>query len=295
MASAIIYRPPWLWRAFSSGPILMALATLSFCIMAAAVKVARQEMEALEIIAWRGAISIPLAFFFAWPSGFRLHRIDLLLMRAMLGFGAMFCFFTATKGLALADMSLITRLQPVIIAFIAPLALGANERTGPLIWLALVVGLAGCAILIGPGLAVGNRFGLWALVATVASAAAHTVVRALGRTENPRSVVFWFQLSNLPFAIAACLLIYGELPQVPQAHLIAPVVTCGLAATVGQLLMTRAYQQEQAAIVAAASYAGPIWSVLLDLFIFGLVPGWEVAAGGVLVVAAGYLLYRGRG
>ncbi len=280
--------------ALSSGPVLMTLATLSFCVMVAAVKVARTELGPFEIIAWRGAVSVPLAFAFSWRSGFRMGRLPVFLARAAFGFAAMSCFFTAAKGLSLADLSLITRLQPLIVALTAPLLLGARERSGPMIWLALVIGLAGCAVLIGPEMSVGNGFGLWALAATTASAIAHTAVRALGQSEAPRTVVFWFQLSNAPFAVAAQLALVGTLPRLPPPSLIAPVLVCGIAATAGQLLMTKAYQQDRATVVAAASYSGPLWSVLLDLAVFGIVPGWTVAVGGALVVAAGYLLFRDK-
>ena len=287
-------RPVRLRAVLGSGPVLMTLATLSFCIMVASVKVARTELGALEIIAWRSIISIPLAAVFTWHAGLRVRRVPVLIARAGLGFLAMSFFFTATKGLPLADLTLLTRLQPVLIAFIAPLILGARERTGPLVYLALVVGLLGCGILIGPELAVGTRFGLWALAATVSSAFAHTAVRALGKTENPRTVVFWFQLSNLPLALLALFVLTGKGLSLPPMHLMGAVIVCGVAATVGQLLMTKAYQQDRATVVAAASYSGPLWSVALDLMVFGIVPGWTVAIGGALVVAAGFLLYRGQ-
>ena len=265
----------------------MTLATLSFCIMVAAVKVARTEMGPFEVIVWRGGIAIPLALAFTWNSGFRMRRVDVFLARALFGFAAMGCFFTAAKGLPLADLSLITRIQPVLIALLAPLLLGAGERMGPTLWLALGVGLAGCAVLIGPQMSVGNRFGLWALAATAASALAHTAVRALGQTEAPRTVVFWFQVCIVPCALIAQMVLIGEWPRWPAPHLMTAVVITGVAATAGQLLMTKAYQQDRAPIVAAMSYSGPLWSVLLDLAVFGIVPGWSAAAGGALVIAAG--------
>ena len=272
----------------------MTLATLSFCVMVAAVKIARTELSPMEVIMWRGVVSVPLALAFTWKAGFRMGRFGVFFIRAILGFAAMSCFFTAAKGLALADLSLITRLQPVMIALIAPLVLGAREQIGPSVWLALGLGIAGCAVLIGPELSMGAKYGLWAVAATVASAGAHTAVRALGRTEGPRTVVFWFQLSNVPFAIIAHLALAGSLPRLPPPHLMGAVLVCGLAATIGQLLMTKAYQQDRAAIVAAASYSGPLWSVLLDIVIFGIQPDWTFAVGGILVIGAGYLLYRAR-
>ncbi len=281
-------------RILRSGPVLMTLATLSFCIMAAAVKVARTSLSPFEIILWRGVITVPLTLAFTAAIGFRIRSPTVLVARSAFGFGAMSCFFTAAKVLPLADMSLITRLQPMVIAFLAPIVLGARERTGPTTWLALAIGLVGCGVLIGPELSVGTRYGLWAVAATVLSAGAHTAVRALGHTDHPQPVVFWFQLFNVPAALTAQLLFVGSWPRLAPGHLGPAIVVCGLGAAFGQLLMTKAYQQDKATMVAAASYSGPLWSVALDLAVFGVIPGWTVAAGGALVALAAYVLYRGR-
>ena len=286
--------PSRVWQALGSGPVLMTLATLSFCIMAAGVKVARAELSPFEIIVWRGAVTVPLTLAIATTTGFRIHRWDVLLARSAFGFAAMGCFFTAAKGLPLADMSLITRLQPLVIAFLAPVVLGAREQTGPMTWIALTIGLVGCGILIGPELSVGSRYGLWALAATVLSAGAHTAVRALGHTDHPQAVVFWFQLFNVPAALLAQIAVFGAWPSMLPAHLIGTIIIVGLGTTGGQLLLTKAYQRDKATLVAAASYSGPIWSVMLDLAVFGIVPGWTLAAGGALVGLAAYVLYRSR-
>ncbi len=286
---------PSRWRRFlGSGLMLMTLATLAFTVMVAAVKVVRQDMGPFDVIAWRGLISAPLAAAAAWRTDLRIGRWPVFMARAILGFSAMSCFFTATKGLPLTDLALISRLQPVLIAVVAPPLLGSGERSGPFLWIALAVGLVGCGVLIGPELSLGNRFGLWAVGGAVASALAHTAVRALGRTEAPRAVVFWFQLSNLPVAVALLFMTEGRWPALPSWSAVGPLLVAGLATTVGQLLMTKAYQQERAALVAAATYSGPLWSVLMDLVVFGVAPGWAVAAGGGLLLVAGYLLHRAQ-
>jgi len=57
--------------------------------------------------------------------------------------------------------------------------------------------------------------------------------------------------------------------------------------------MTRAYQRERAAVVAATAYTAPLVATALDAALFGRLPGWNVAAGGGLVVAAGFVLLTG--
>ena len=121
------------------GPLLMVLAGVAFTAMVACVKTVRAELDALEIVAWRGAIAIPLAFALLrgaspWPVNRRALGI-----RVGAGFLAMTCFYTAAQGLSVADLSLLGRIQPVLIAIAAPLVL--RERLDPRVWLLLAAGV----------------------------------------------------------------------------------------------------------------------------------------------------------
>ena len=58
-----------------TGPLLMIAATLVLTIMSGAVKVARVEMEVLDLVFWRGVIAVPLALAVARRGTLRIeHR-----------------------------------------------------------------------------------------------------------------------------------------------------------------------------------------------------------------------------
>ncbi len=268
-------------------------ATLAFTIMVACVKEARAEMDALEVIVWRTLVSVPLALALVWRIGLRVKAKKWLLARVTLGSIAMVCFFTAAKGLSVGDLSIVSRLQPIVVALVAPLVLGVAERAGGRVWVLLLTGLLGCALIVGPGLQVGNLFGLYALAATVASAGAHVCVRRLGRSDDPRVVVVWFQLAAFAFALFAQWLLHGSegvwLP-LPPRHLWWPIAGIGVCATLGQVLMTFAYRAERAPTVAAATYAAPAFGIAIDLIVFAVYPTPLALLGGVIVVGAGLVL-----
>ena len=92
-------------------------------------------------------------------------------------------FFHITKGLGIADLTLLSKLQPVFVALIAPLVLGSRERAGWQIWLVLGLCMGGVALIVGPQMSIGDTAGLWALGAAPSSAIAHVCVRGLSRDE----------------------------------------------------------------------------------------------------------------
>jgi drug/metabolite transporter (DMT)-like permease len=270
----------------------MMLASLGFTVMVASVKHLRHELSALEVLLWRTALSVPLAAALARGRIFNVKSPGLLAARVVLGFAAMACFFTAAAGLSLADMSFLSKLQPVVIVLVAPIVLGGHERVGRGILGVVAAGLAGTALLLGPALAVGNRYGLWALGAAVFSSGAHLTVRALRKHASAPAIVFWFQLGSACLALMLLPLVLGTGPRWPQAHLWPALLVCGGSATLGQVLMTRAYAVEKASVVGAASYVAPVWGILGDAVLFGMWPSPTAWVGGSLIVAAGLSLLR---
>ncbi|MAY79571.1 MAG: hypothetical protein CL930_02200 [Deltaproteobacteria bacterium] len=267
------------------GPLLMIGATLVFTIMSGSVKVARAEMTTLDLIFWRGVIAIPLAYLMARNAGLTIHRKGLFAIRLGLGFIAMICFFTALKELPLADTNMITKIQPVLIALGAPMLLGKQERSDPRLWVLLLVGLAGCIILMAPNVSTGSVWGLWALAASVFSAGSHIALRGL-KNDSSGAIVFWLQVGVCVLSAISILIVQGSIT-LPPPHLWWAVGAVGGLATIGQLMITWAYKLESASRVAAVRFIGPIWGILGDVIFFSGWPEPHVWLGGTIVVGAG--------
>jgi len=272
------------------GPLYMILAGLMFTVMVSMVKHVRADMAAMDVIVWRGLAAIPLAWLFARTVGLRVHNKPLLVLRALLGFGAMIGYFTAAKGLLVADLSLIGKLHPILVALGAGWLLGASERPGPRLWLVLIGGVAGCALILAPDLAVGSVYGLYCLGATISSAAAHLCIRALMRTDDSRVIVLYFQCIGSSMALVYILASTGAMPVLPPLELMPYLVGIGVTATFGQMLMTQAYKEDRAVVVSAARYSEPLWALLADIIIFATLPGWNVFVGGAVIIGAGLFL-----
>ena len=273
-----------------SGPVLMFFAQAAFIVMVVFVKIAREELSTFEVALWRSIFAIPLLMLMYRNISWQIRAKKLLLLRTLLGFGALCSFFTAAKGLYVADLSLISRIQPILVAVLAPLLIGQAEKASRQLWGLMLMAMVGCSILLAPSLEVGSKYGLFAVLAAIFSANAHVFIRRL-RTEHPGIIVLWFQTGSGILAVFACLLTLGTIPMPPK-HLWLPLAMVSVMATLGQLLMTLAYKRNKAAPVALASYAGPLVAVGADVVAFAVFPTWNVYVGGSIVVLAGILLLR---
>jgi drug/metabolite transporter (DMT)-like permease len=267
------------------GPLYMIIASAAFTAMVACVRVARQELSGFELVFWRGAISLPLLAALIGGRGFRLRNRKPFALRTLFGFCAMACFYTAAKETDLVTLSLITRLQPILIAIAAPLVLGKQEHPGGSVWVAALVGFGGSALLLAPDLQSGSFASLWAFAATCFSAAAHLALRRVATENRGPAVVFWFHAGMVVLALGALAGTDATLTA-PRRELWWLLLGVGVFATAGQLLLTRAYAVERAPVVAAAAYTGVLWALLVDLMVFRHVPSWAEIGGGVLVLVA---------
>jgi drug/metabolite transporter (DMT)-like permease len=104
-------------------------------------------------------------------------------------------------------------------------------------------------------------------------------------------MVFWF--SALLSVCAGLLAIPAWVPLLAEHWLL--FVGIGVTGATGQHFITEAFRRAPAAVVAPFEYTALLWGVVLDLVIWGVLPGSVTLAGGAIVISAGlYLLSRER-
>jgi drug/metabolite transporter (DMT)-like permease len=112
----------------------MTAAGLVFTVMFALVKATRAQLGAFDVVFWRGLAAGVVAYALALhgAGSISVQRRALLAVRTLFGFAAMSCSFAAAKELGVGDLLLIAKMQPLLIAILAPALLGEGEREDPL-------------------------------------------------------------------------------------------------------------------------------------------------------------------
>lgn len=267
------------------------------CISAvlALVKLLSERGVALaEIVFWRQAVSAPLIVAWLLATGglarLRTQRLPAHGRRAAYGLLGMFLNLGSVTLLPLAEATLLGFTSPLFAVALAAFML--RERVGRLRWSAVALGLAGVAVIAGPGsgggvvtplgLAVG--IGAAFMVALIA-----IQLRDLGRTEEPLTIVVWFSLfSTLALAPA--------MPFVATAH--DPVTWLLLAGTgvlglFGQIALTAALRLGSVSSVIVMDYSSLIWATLWGWLVWRQLPPAATWLGTPLIVAAGlFVVWR---
>jgi drug/metabolite transporter (DMT)-like permease len=288
------------WGGLSPGMRYMIAGAFFFSLMSLAVKFAGQRIPSQQIVLVRGLLNV--AFTYAMLRGADVHlwgsRPRVLVLRGLLGFAALSCFYYGIIHLPLADATVLQYTNPVWTGLLAAWLLG--ERMKPLEGALVVASLAGVVLIARPAFLFGAEaqsldllaVGV-ALTGALFSAAAYVTVRQLGRTEHSLVIVFYFTLVTVPASLPGVVLAGPVMPS--GAEWIA-LLGVGITAQAGQVYLTRGLQLEPAGRATAVGYLQIVFAALWGAVFFAEYPdGWAVTGALVILVSTLSLARRRTG
>ncbi|MEO1340047.1 MAG: DMT family transporter, partial [Cyanobacteria bacterium J06635_13] len=270
------------------GAFFIVASELSFALSAAIIKYASTDLPNQSIVFFRNlfglAILLPLILR-SKPGILKSDRLHLHLLRAVFGMAAMFSFFYALGQIPLGDSMLIKSTIPLIIPFMSAVWLG-EEITSQII-IAGAIGFLGVFLILKPD---GNTnwASLIALGSSFFAAMAFVTVRKLSATEPPLRIVAYFALFGLIISSIPAIANW-QTPTVGQCIMLFGV---GLTTTIGQLLLTRGYQNAPAASVGIFTYTSVPFGTFLGWLIWQEVLDINSLFGAGLIILAGIIILR---
>lgn len=278
----------------SAGIRYMVLSAFWFSLMGLFVKIAGTRLPTQEIVLGRAVVTVALSYIGLRRAGIRPwgRNRPLLVLRGLLGFGGLSCFYYAVARLPLADATVIQYTNPIFTALIAAWFLG--ERVGAREALCVVISLAGVVLVARPSFLFGATEG-WdtlaagvGLLGAIMTAGAYVLVRKLGETEAPLVIVFYFAL----ISVVASMPMVAAAPVMPTPVEWLVLLGVGLTTQAGQVYLTRGLQVERAGRATSVGYLQILFAVVWGLTLFGELPGRGMVLGASLIVASTVILSR---
>ena len=236
-----------------------------------------------------GLMTLPFALRAEGAQAFRPAQPLRQLARSALLFSATFLFFQSLKHLPIADALAIFFVNPLVIVILSALAL--REKVGPRRWAAVAVGFVGTLIIIRPGLVEVNPGTFYALGAGVALGSYFVMTRAMAGVAD--AMVLNFQTSAIGAALLTLALPFLWLSPSPTQW--AMLAALGVIATLGHVLITKAYEHGEASLLAPLAFTEIIMATILGWWFFGDLPDrWTVLGVTILIGSAIYISVRER-
>ncbi len=217
----------------------------------------------------------------------RTEHLGLHAFRSVSGSICQLLFFLSVQSIPLMDSVLLSNAAPLFIPLVV--LVWFRKSVQPMVWLSLLIGLAGIILIIKPGPQMfQNPASLLALLAAVFSALALVATNKLSETEPPmRILVYNFGISTV---LLAPVCVFAWKPPTPHQWLLLAGVGGFYALT--QYLIILAYRHADAAQISPFNYTVVIFSGLLGWWFFGNVPDGLAVAGALLICAGGILSMR---
>jgi drug/metabolite transporter (DMT)-like permease len=234
----------------------------------------------------RSTLPLALVSILAVAGGVRLVflRPRVLWMRSIAGSISLMSTFYCLTQLPVSDVFTLTNMFPIWVALLSWPLLG--EAPSPAVWLSVASGAIGVVLIQQPHFARGNYTALVALGSSMFTAVAMLGLHRLRRIDV-RAIVVHFSAVSLLFSTAALFLF--ERPGLARYELtgwpLVLLVAVGLAATVGQIFLTKAFAAGPPAKVSVVGLTQIVFAMILDMLFFDRVFDGMTLAGTVLVVA----------
>ena len=272
----------------------MLVAVALFALMDAGLKLLAPHYPPMQVASLRGASSLPLVL--AWvvltigARGLLRVHWPLHLLRGVLGVVMMAGFVYGLRALPLSTAYAITFIAPLLVTAMAVPIL--KEKVGPRRWTAIAIGLVGVLVVLRPtGEGLMTLSGLAILLAAVCYSVGAITVRILAQRDSTQAMVFWLMaiiaLGAGAFAAQSWIPIRAQ-----DWWVIAGI---GVTGTLAQVALTEAFRRGEASLIAPLEYTALLWSVMLDISLWGVLPNQVTWIGAAIIVVSGlYLLRRER-
>ncbi|MEE6442694.1 MULTISPECIES: DMT family transporter [Pseudomonas] len=268
------------------GIALCCLAVLLFALLDTLSKYLVLYYEAIMVLWARFLVSGLLLCFWTLPrEGWHVLKSNcpvLQLLRALCLLGSGLFFITGTQYLPLGEATAVLFIAPLLVTLWSGWYLG--ERVTFLQWIANAVGFLGIVIILRPGGGLLTIAMLLPLGAAGCFALYQLITRRIGTQD---SVTTSNMISALLGVVCTSALVPAFWTHFPEPIHLAAMITQGMIATLGHLLLTQAYRFTSPVILAPFSYLHILFAGLFGMLFFNHVPGIGALLGMVVIALSG--------
>lgn len=273
----------------SSGIRFMVIGAFWFSVMSVLVKLAGRQLPSMQIVFFRGLLTLALSYFIVRRAGIRpvlgTHRRQLV-QRGVLGAAALACFLFSLTHLPLGEATLIQYMNPLFAILVASLFYGERAGRGEL--LALAGSVVGVLLVTRPGFLFGGAasdippsYALIALMGAAFSGSAYATIRQMP-AERPEVVVLYLPLMSIPMSLPFVLTSWIW----PTALDWLLILGIGAATQLAQTAMTRGLQIEKTARATMTGYTQIVFAGLWGTLFFGEHPSIWTILGALIILGS---------
>jgi len=274
------------------GILWMALTTVLFVGMDSIAKSLTLDYPVNQITWGRftfHALFIALYLNVRLPAMLKSQCLGLQTFRSCFMLATNFLFFAGLTWLALAEVTAIMYVTPLITTLLSVPILG--EQVGWRRMLSVLAGLIGAVVIIRPG---GESF-TWALVLPLCAALTHSgyqlTTRLVARRDPALTTLCYTAIVGMVVSSLALPLGWTD----PDLSGWLRLAALGFIGCLGHFTFIKAFTAANAAVVAPFGYLTLLWATAMGFLLFHELPDLWTFVGAAIIAGSGlYILHRER-
>ncbi|MDH2399951.1 DMT family transporter [Bradyrhizobium sp. SSUT18] len=275
----------------TAGILFTLLGGFLFSVMALLIKVQATDLPSIQLSFFRalfGALTLVALVPVVGIAEIKPTRPRKLVERAVVGTGAMLFGFYSFAHMPIETATLVTFLRPLLLVPLAYMFL--NEVPSALRILAIIVGLIGVAVAVGPthGLLFPAVVGiLGAFLVAVTS----VQIKGLTTSETTFRIAFFNEVLSVALTAPAAFLLWHHV----SIERVIPLMSIGALGVGGQYAVVHGFRRLDATLAASLDYMRFVFAAVLGALFLGATPASTTILGAVLiVVAAAFAQFENR-
>lgn len=204
-----------------------------------------------------------------------------LFLRSFFGTTGLICNFYAVDHLAIADANILNKLSPFFAIIMSYFVL--KEKANKTEWLCVVTAFIGAVFVVKPSMNVQFFNAMIGVIGGFGAGVAYTFVRKLGK-QGERGPVIVMCFSVFSCIVTAPFLLVGAKPM--SVYQIVMLLLAGVAATGGQLSITKAYTKAPAKEISVFDYSQVIFAAMLGFVFLQQIPDYLSVIGYVIIIGS---------
>jgi drug/metabolite transporter (DMT)-like permease len=269
------------------GIIFIVISAFGFAAMSAFVKLSG-ELPAFEKTFFRNLVSLVVAFIIVVKHKDKFFgkkgNQKLLIIRSLFGTVGIVFNFYSIDHLILSDANMLNKLSPFFVIIFSAIFLKEKIKIQQII--GVIIAIIGMLFVVKPSFSLEIFPALIGILGGIAAAAAYTCLRALGGTEKPHTIVFYFSLFSTVVIAPFMVMIYKPMTFMQFLYLIC----AGIFASIGQFGITIAYKYAPAKEISIFDYTNIVFAAIISFAIFDALPDALSFIGyGIIFIASLYM------
>ena len=259
----------------------MILASLSFTVLNIMLK-SLDHLPALELVFFRSFGALIFGIFYVKSQGGRLSGNNhlMLCIRGIVGVTSMALYFRAIQLMPVGSAISFRYLSPFFAGALAIWIL--HEKMKGIQWLFYLMAFGGIVLLKGFDPRITFNGLMIILASAFFSGAVYVIIRKIGKSEHPATVVNYFMLVASLVGGVGCLIKWVS----PQGIEWLIVGGMGVFGFVAQFFMTRSLQLAETNLVVPFKYTEVIFTVLAGWIILSEYQNWPAILGILIIIIA---------